>query len=75
MRMLAMRQMMVSRWILAVVVAMGAASAWAQPLPSWTEGSAKEGISKLDKALDDANAKGWTVVDMKKDWNKVFAFQ
>ena len=22
-----------------------------------------------------ANAKGWTVVDMKRDWNKVFAFQ
>jgi phosphoglycolate phosphatase-like HAD superfamily hydrolase len=32
-------------------------------------------IGKLDKALDDANAKGWTVVDMKQDWNKVFAFQ
>jgi phosphoserine phosphatase len=32
-------------------------------------------IGKLDKALDDAVAKGWTVVDMKKDWGKVFAFQ
>jgi hypothetical protein len=32
-------------------------------------------IGKLDKALDEANAKGWTVVDMKKDWKKVFAFQ
>ncbi len=32
-------------------------------------------IGKLDKALDDANAKGWTVVDMKQDWNRVFAFQ
>lgn len=32
-------------------------------------------IGKLDKALDDANVKGWTVVDMKQDWNKVFAFQ
>jgi len=32
-------------------------------------------IGKLDKALDDANARGWTVVDMKRDWNKVFAFQ
>jgi phosphoserine phosphatase len=31
-------------------------------------------VSKLDKALDEANAKGWTVVDMKRDWNKVFAF-
>jgi hypothetical protein len=25
----------------------------------------------LDKALDQANAKGWIIVDMKKDWNKV----
>ena len=29
-------------------------------------------IGKL--ALDEANAKGWTVVDMKRDWNRVFAF-
>jgi hypothetical protein len=32
-------------------------------------------VGKLDKALDEANAKGWTVVDMKHDWNKVFAFE
>jgi hypothetical protein len=32
-------------------------------------------IGKLDKALDAASARGWTVVDMKKDWKKVFAFQ
>ncbi len=29
-------------------------------------------IGKLDKALDEANAKGWLVVDMKKDWRTVF---
>jgi len=29
-------------------------------------------IGKLDKALDEANAKGWTVVDMKDDWKQVF---
>ncbi len=29
-------------------------------------------IGKLDKALDEAAAKGWTVVDMKKDWKTVF---
>jgi hypothetical protein len=29
-------------------------------------------IGKLDKALDEAQAKGWTVVDMKADWGKVF---
>jgi phosphoglycolate phosphatase-like HAD superfamily hydrolase len=32
-------------------------------------------IGKLDKALDEANAKGWIVVDMKKDWKRVFSFQ
>ncbi len=32
-------------------------------------------VGKLDKALDEANAKGWTVVSMKDDWNKIFAFQ
>jgi len=31
-------------------------------------------IGRLDKALDEANAKGWTVVDMKQDWKRVFAF-
>jgi phosphoglycolate phosphatase-like HAD superfamily hydrolase len=29
-------------------------------------------VGKLDKALDEAAAKGWTVVDMKKDWKQVF---
>src|ERR1700733_3890675 len=29
-------------------------------------------IGQLDKALDEANAKGWTVVDMKNDWRRVF---
>jgi len=32
-------------------------------------------IGKLDKAWDEATARGWTVVDMKKDWKKVFAFE
>lgn len=39
--------------------------------PSWP-------ISKdfpLDKALDEANAKGWTLVSMKQDWKKIFAFE
>lgn len=31
-------------------------------------------IGKLDKALDTAQAMGWTVVDMKNDWNKIFPF-
>lgn len=29
-------------------------------------------VGKLDKALDEAAAKGWTVVDMKKDWKQVY---
>ena len=32
-------------------------------------------IGKLDKALDEAEQRGWTVVDMKRDWRTVFAFQ
>jgi phosphoserine phosphatase len=29
-------------------------------------------IGRLDEALDEATAKGWTVVDMKRDWKTVF---
>ena len=29
-------------------------------------------IGRLDKGLDEARAKGWTVVDMKQDWKVVF---
>jgi phosphoserine phosphatase len=32
-------------------------------------------FGKLDKALDAAAVNKWTVVDMKKDWKRVFAFQ
>lgn len=35
----------------------------------------KSSIGKLDKALDEATAKGWTVVSMKDDWKQIFAFQ
>jgi hypothetical protein len=31
-------------------------------------------IGKLDKALDEATAKGWAVVDMKKDWKRIYPF-
>ncbi|MDZ7606915.1 MAG: hypothetical protein U5K79_15300 [Cyclobacteriaceae bacterium] len=30
-------------------------------------------IGRLDKGLDEAQEKGWTVVDIEKDWNKIFA--
>jgi len=29
-------------------------------------------FGRLDKALDEAAARGWTVVDMKKDWRRIF---
>jgi phosphoglycolate phosphatase-like HAD superfamily hydrolase len=32
-------------------------------------------IGRLDKGLDEAKAHGWTIVSMKNDWKKVFAFQ
>jgi hypothetical protein len=28
-----------------------------------------------DKALDEAQAKGWTIVNMKTDWKRIFAFE
>jgi phosphoserine phosphatase len=31
-------------------------------------------VGRLDKALDEAEAKDWTVVDMKKDWKHIFAY-
>ena len=31
-------------------------------------------IGRLDKALDEANGQGWTVVDMKQDWNQIFSY-
>lgn len=32
----------------------------------------KSHVGKLDKALDQAEAKGWIIVDMKNDWKTVF---
>ncbi|MNI84238.1 hypothetical protein D3C73_1411260 [compost metagenome] len=31
-------------------------------------------IGKLDKALDEANSKGWVVVDMAREWKRIYAF-
>jgi hypothetical protein len=31
-------------------------------------------IGKLDAALDQARVRGWTVVDMKRDWETIFRF-
>jgi hypothetical protein len=32
-------------------------------------------VGRLDRALDEAGEKGWTVIDMKRDWRRVFAFE
>jgi phosphoglycolate phosphatase-like HAD superfamily hydrolase len=32
-------------------------------------------VGRLDRALDEARARGWTVVDMKADWKLVFPFE
>jgi phosphoglycolate phosphatase-like HAD superfamily hydrolase len=32
-------------------------------------------FGKLDKALDEAPKRGWTIVDMKKDWKVIYSFQ
>jgi len=32
-------------------------------------------VGRLDKALDEAKKHGWTVVDMKRDWRRIFAFE
>ena len=32
-------------------------------------------IGTLDKAWDEASARGWTIVDMRRDWKRVYAFQ
>ena len=31
-------------------------------------------VGKLDKAWDEALAKGWTVVDMKKEWSRIYPY-
>jgi phosphoglycolate phosphatase-like HAD superfamily hydrolase len=35
----------------------------------------KSSIGQLDKALDEAKSRGWTVVDMKNDWKVIFPFE
>jgi hypothetical protein len=40
----------------------------------WAYGR-KSHIGKLDKGLDEANEKGWTVVDMKNDWKQIYSFK
>ena len=37
--------------------------------------SADSKIGRLDQGLDEARKHDWTVVDMKRDWATVFAFE
>ncbi len=32
-------------------------------------------IGKLDKAMDEATNKGWVIVDMEKEWKRIYAFE
>ena len=32
-------------------------------------------IGRLDKALDEARQRGWTIMDMKRDWRVIYPFQ
>jgi phosphoserine phosphatase len=32
-------------------------------------------VGKLDKALDEGASRGWTIVDMKADWKRVFPYE
>jgi hypothetical protein len=38
------------------------------PLPSWTNGASKSAVIEFDQAEEH----GWIIVDMKRDWKKVF---
>jgi phosphoserine phosphatase len=35
----------------------------------------KSDIGRLDKALDEANSRGWTVVDMASEWRRIYPFE
>jgi hypothetical protein len=32
-------------------------------------------VGKLERGLDEASKRGWTVVSMKNDWNQIFAYE
>ncbi len=40
----------------------------------WAYGR-KSHIGRLDKGLDEANEKGWIVIDMEKDWKVIFPYE
>ncbi len=32
----------------------------------------ESGVGRLDKAMDEASKRGWTIVDMKRDWKRIY---
>jgi len=40
----------------------------------WAYDRKSSSFGRLDKGLDEARAKGWTIVDMKNDWKTIFKF-
>jgi len=40
----------------------------------WAYDRNSSSFGRLDKGLDEARAKGWTLVDMRNDWNTIFPF-
>jgi hypothetical protein len=32
-------------------------------------------LGRFEKGLEEANAKGWTIVDMKQDWKVIYPFE
>jgi hypothetical protein len=35
----------------------------------------KSNVGQLSKGLDEARVRGWSVVDMKRDWKVIFPFE
>jgi hypothetical protein len=69
-----------SGYVVLVCVSYTNLAVTAEPLTSWNDTDAKREwaydrkshVGKLDKALTEATANNWTVVDMKKDWKRVY---
>ncbi len=40
----------------------------------WNSGGDLQ-IGRLDKGLDEANEKGWVVIDMEEDWKVIYSFE
>jgi hypothetical protein len=41
----------------------------------WAYDRKASSFGRLDKGLDEARTRGWTIVDMKSDWKTIFAYE